>query len=130
MTVGRINATLAERRYKETFSHKSHQFSKRLPLPRRRSEPDWRFAKADLRAHESDRHFPTACRTRRAPTIFRPTNFRKAKTARLDRPPGREFSRLRGVYVQKQRLTQPPTAEIGEAQLATSLLLSQPSRLQ
>src|SRR5438067_12866312 len=114
MTVGRINATLAERRYKEIANHKSHPFSK------------------FLRPHERepDRHFPTACRTRRGPTIFRPTNFPKAKTARLDRPPGHEFSRLRGVYVQKQKSMFVPTAEIGEAQRGTSLLWRQPSRLQ
>jgi len=30
------------------FSHRFRRFSRRLHLPRRRSEPDWRFAKADL----------------------------------------------------------------------------------
>src|SRR5438445_6874727 len=60
--------------------------------------------KAGSRERESDRHSLTACPTQPVPTIFRPTNFPKAKTARLDRPPGREFSHLRGVYVQKQKL--------------------------
>src|SRR5437588_11646989 len=67
-----------------------------------------------LRARESDRHSLTACPTQPVPTIFRPTNFLKTEMDRLDRPPGREFSRLRGVYVQKQRLMFVPAAEIGE----------------
>ena len=48
-------------------SHKCRPLSKRL----RRHE------------RESDRHFPTACRTRRGPTIFRPPISRKQKRPAL-----------------------------------------------
>ena len=43
-----------------------------------------RFSKRrHVRARELIHHFPIADPTRRAPTIFRPTNFRKANTGRV-----------------------------------------------
>src|ERR1051326_152172 len=96
MTAGRINATLTERRYKYELSHRCRRVSK------------WRSFHALERARPS----PAACPTPPGPTLFRPTNFRKADTGPFDPQFRREFSRSRDADVQKQKSTSSPAAEI------------------
>src|SRR6266446_4083389 len=83
------------------FSHKFHPLSRCL-----------RF-----HARESDRRSPIACPTRPAPTIFRPTNFRKIEMDRFDRRFARGSCRSRDNGLPKETQMCSPAAETSEEQV-------------
>src|SRR5215475_5380885 len=96
-------SAFGERRHKIHVNHKSHPASKFPPI----------------RDTESVHHFPIADPTRRAATIFRPTNFRKANTGRVARLFFRTFRHYERapVYLHPARQTQRLPAESGAALL-------------